>query len=119
MLFMANYETPNIPYGQPMTAEQYAKCVLDSDLSRTLYVVGVNVYGKPFRDELKKAGYDSTKALRLKEATDKKVKIAGFVDCSGSNGKDSIKNQIKILKNAGVTEIYYFSDKVYNTPESA
>lgn len=75
MLFMANYETINIPYGQPMTAEQYAKCVLDSDLSRTLYVVGVNVYGKPFRDELKKAGYDSTKALRLKESYGKIIDI--------------------------------------------
>jgi predicted metal-binding protein len=55
----------------------------------------------------------------LTEDASKEVKIAGFVDCSGSNGKDSINNQLKILKNAGVTEIYYFSDKIYTDPESA
>ena len=55
----------------------------------------------------------------LTEAADKEVKIAGFVDCSGSHRKDSIKNQINILKNAGATEIYYFSGEVCTDPESA
>jgi hypothetical protein len=73
---------------------------------------------------LKSLTEDANKEVKIAKFGDypvgnKKVKIAGFVDCSGSHRKDSIKNQINILKNAGATEIYYFSGKVCTDPESA
>lgn len=48
------------------------------------------------------------------DESNKSLKIVGFVDCSGSHTEDSRDKQIQILNKAGATEIYYFSDHVYD-----
>jgi hypothetical protein len=51
---------------------------------------------------------------------DESKEIIGFIDCSGSNGSESIlAAQQKVAKQLGVTSYYYFADKIYTSAQDA
>ena len=45
--------------------------------------------------------------------------VVGFFDCSGSNGtRSKLAAQVERAKKLGVTSYYYFTDKIYTTPDT-